>query len=90
VGKKKLVSLFLIATLASAPCFFGVKVIEYKQKSTTISFPGWVDMRYRSEHPTATDDPKEIAIEKEEVEKTFAVDPDTNAHGSYISRCISP
>jgi len=23
--------------------------------------------------------PKEIAIEKEEVEKTFAVDPDTNA-----------
>jgi len=67
--------------------FLGVKVIEYKQKFDHHLIPGHgFDMRYRSEHPTATDDPKEIAVEKEEAEKTFAVDPDTNAHGQlYFS-----
>src|SRR5437899_5315541 len=87
VGKKKLVSIFLIATLGLGTIFLGVKVIEYKQKFDHHLIPGLgFDMRYRSEHPTATDDPKEMAIEKEEVEKTFAVDPDTNAHGQlYFS-----
>ena len=87
VGKKKLVSIFLIATLGLGTVFLGVKVIEYKQKFDHHLIPGQgFDMRYRSEHPTATDDPKEIAIEKEEVEKTFAVDQDTNAHGQlYFS-----
>ena len=87
VGKKKLVSIFLIATLGLGTVFLGVKVIEYKQKFDHHLIPGQgFDMRYRSEHPRATDDPKEIAIEKEEVEKTFAVDQDTNAHGQlYFS-----
>ncbi len=81
VGKKKLVSIFLIATLGLGTVFLGVKVIEYKQKFDHHLIPGQgFDMRYRSEHPRVTDDPKEIAIEKEEVEKTFAVDQDTNAH----------
>ena len=87
VGKKKLVSIFLIATLGLGTIFLGVKVIEYKQKFDHHLIPGLgFDMRYLSEHPTATDDPKEMAIEKEEVEKTFAVDQDTNAHGQlYFS-----
>ena len=87
VGKKKLVSIFLIATLGLGTVFLGVKVIEYKQKFDHHLIPGQgFDMRYRSEHPRVTDDPKEIAIEKEEVEKTFAVDQDTNAHGQlYFS-----
>ncbi|PYV93867.1 MAG: cytochrome oxidase subunit III [Acidobacteria bacterium] len=87
VGKKQLVSIFLIATLGLGTVFLGVKVIEYKQKFDHHLIPGQgFDMRYRSEHPTPADDPKEIAIEKEELEKTFAVDPDTNAHGQlYFS-----
>jgi cytochrome c oxidase subunit 3 len=87
VGKKKLVSIFLISTLALGTIFLGVKVIEYKQKFDHHLIPGHgFDMRYRSQHPTPADDPKEIAAEKEEVEKAIAVDPDINYHGQlYFS-----
>ena len=82
VGKKKLVSIFLISTLALGTIFLGVKVIEYKQKFDHHLIPGHgFDIRYRSQHPTPADDPKEIAAEKEEVEKAIAVDPDINYHG---------
>src|SRR5439155_3202742 len=41
---------------------------------------------YRSSHPAPGDDPKEIALEKEEVEKAFASDPDANSHAQlYFS-----
>jgi cytochrome c oxidase subunit 3 len=87
VGKKRWVSFFLIATLALGTVFLGVKVIEYKQKFDHHLIPGHgFDMKYRSEHPTATDDPKEIAREKEEIERTFKGDKDTNSHGQlYFS-----
>jgi cytochrome c oxidase subunit 3 len=87
VGKKQLVSIFLIATLGLGTVFLGVKVIEYKQKFDHHLIPGHgFDVRYRSAHPTATDDPKEIAGEKEELEKAFKIDPDINAHGQlYFS-----
>jgi cytochrome c oxidase subunit 3 len=87
VGKKQLVSSFLIATLVLGTVFLGVKVVEYKQKFDHHLIPGrGFDMRYHSSHPTAADDPKEIAGEKEEVEKAFAKDPDINAHGQlYFS-----
>jgi len=87
VGKKKLVSIFLISTLALGTIFLGVKVIEYKQKFDHHLIPGHgFDIRYRSQHPTPADDPKEIAAEKEEVEKAIAVDPDINYHGQlYFS-----
>jgi len=86
-GKKKLVTGFLIATLSLGTVFLGVKVIEYKQKFDHHLIPGHgFDMTYRSSHPTPADDPKEIAAEKEEVEKAFASDPDTNAHAQlYFS-----
>ena len=87
VGKKQLVSGFLIATLGLGTVFLGVKVIEYKQKFDHHLIPGsGFDIRYHSEHPGPNDDPKEIAAEKEELEKAFALDPDINAHAQlYFS-----
>jgi cytochrome c oxidase subunit 3 len=87
VGKKKWVSVFLIATLVLGTVFLGVKAIEYKQKYDHHLIPGsGFDMRYRSTHPTSADDPKEMALEKEEVEKAFEKDPDINAHSQlYFS-----
>jgi len=87
VGKKKLVSLFLIATLGLGTVFLGVKVIEYKQKFDHHLVPGHgFDMRYRTQNPAPTDDPREIATEKEELDKAFAADPYINAHGQlYFS-----
>ena len=87
VGKKKLVSIFLIATLGLGTVFLGVKAVEYKQKYDHHLIPGLgFDMRYRSSHPTPTDDPKEIAAEKEEVEKAIKSDPDINFHSQlYFS-----
>jgi cytochrome c oxidase subunit 3 len=87
VGKKQLVSLFLIATLGLGTIFLGVKVIEYKQKFDHHLIPGSsFDIRYHSEHPGPNDDLKEIAAEKEELEKAFAADPDINAHAQlYFS-----
>jgi cytochrome c oxidase subunit 3 len=87
VGKKQWVSLFLIATLGLGTVFLGVKVIEYKQKFDHHLIPGSsFDIRYHSEHPGPNGDPKEIAAEKKELEKAFAVDPDINAHAQlYFS-----
>jgi cytochrome c oxidase subunit 3 len=87
VGKKQLVSIFLISTLALGTVFLGVKVIEYKQKFDHHLIPGsGFDIRYRAEHPAAADKPEEIAAEKEELEKAFAKDPDLNAHAQlYFS-----
>ena len=87
VGKKKWVSIFLIATLVLGTVFLGVKAVEYKQKYDHHLIPGsGFDMRYRSAHPTAADDPKEMALEKDEVEKAFEKDPDINAHSQlYFS-----
>lgn len=87
VGKKQLVTLFLIATLVLGSVFLGVKVVEYKQKFDHHLIPGHgFDLRYRSEHPAAADDPKEIAAEKEELDKAFAKDPYINSHGQlYFS-----
>ena len=88
-GKKKLVTGFLIATLALGSVFLGVKVVEYKQKFDHHLIPGHgFDVWYRVQHPTAADDPKELAIEKEELEKATAPnnDPDVQSHAQlYFS-----
>ena len=87
VGKKKLVSIFLIATLGLGTVFLGVKAIEYKQKFDHHLIPGRsFDMKYHPTHPMAGDDLKELALEKREVDEAFAVDPDINFHGQlYFS-----
>jgi len=65
VGKKKLVSFFLIATLGLGTVFLGVKAIEYKQKFDHHLIPGRsFDMKYHPTHPMAGDDLKELALEK--------------------------
>src|SRR6266702_6836067 len=82
VGKKKLVGIFLIATLGLGTVFLGVKAIEYKQKFDHHLVPGHgFDMKYNHAHPMAGDDLKEVALEKEEVEKAISADPDINYHG---------
>jgi len=51
VGKKQLVSIFLIATVVLGTIFLGVKVIEYKQKFDHHLIPGaGFDIRYHAEH----------------------------------------
>ena len=87
VDRKQLVSIFLVATLGLGTVFLGVKVVEYKQKLDHHLIPGYgFDIRYRVEHPTAADNPKDIAAEKEELEKAFGKDPDINAHAQlYFS-----
>ena len=87
VGKKKLVTLFLIATLALGSVFLGVKVIEYTQKFEHHLVPGHgFDITYRVQHPSASDKPAAITLEKEELEKTLAKDPNLNAHAQlYFS-----
>jgi cytochrome c oxidase subunit 3 len=87
VGKKQLVSIFLIATLVLGTIFLGVKVIEYKQKFDHHLIPGsGFDIRYHAEHPTAADSSGKMAEEKEELERAFAKDPDLNAHAQlYFS-----
>jgi cytochrome c oxidase subunit 3 len=87
VGKKKLVSIFLIATLGLGTVFLGVKAIEYKQKYDHHLIPGHgFDMRYHSAHPLPGDDLKELALEKEEVETAIKSDPDINFHSQlYFS-----
>jgi cytochrome c oxidase subunit 3 len=87
VGKKKLVSIFLIATLGLGTVFLGVKAVEYKQKFDHHLIPGrGFDMHYRSAHPKAGDNLEELALEKEEVEKAIEKDPDINFHSQlYFS-----
>src|SRR6266852_5608475 len=58
-----------------------------KQKFDHHLIPGHgFDMKHHPAHPMAGDDLKELALEKEEVDKAFAVDPDINFHGQlYFS-----
>ena len=87
VGKKKQITGFLVATLLLGTAFLGVKVVEYKQKFDHHLIPGsHFQLDYRALNPAPGDDPKEIAAEKEELEKAFALDPNVNAHAQlYFS-----
>src|SRR5260370_24548973 len=73
--------------LALGTVCLGVKAVEYKQKFDHHLIPGpGFDMKYHPTHPMAGDDLKELALETEEVDKAFAVDPDINFHGQlYFS-----
>ena len=86
-GKKKLVPLFLILTLSLGCVFLGIKFVEYKQKFEHHLIPGHnFDITYRSSRPAPGDDPEEMALEKQEVDKALASDPDANSHAQlYFS-----
>lgn len=87
LGKRKQLIGFLVATLVLGSTFLGIKVIEYKQKFDHHLVPGHnFQIDYRVQHPAPTDSPEQIAIEKEELEKAFALDPELNVHAQlYMS-----
>jgi cytochrome c oxidase subunit III len=87
VGKKKLVTSMLIATLVLGTVFLGVKVIEYKQKFDHHLIPGHsFDIRYVSRHPELAKSTEEAKKEGEELDKAFEKDPYLNSHAQlYFS-----
>jgi cytochrome c oxidase subunit 3 len=72
VGKKKLVTLFLIATLALGGVFLGIKGIEYRDKFVEHHVPGLnFDMYYCTKTPGACSNisPEDLAKEKVELDE---------------------
>jgi cytochrome c oxidase subunit III len=69
VGKKKLVTLFLILTLILGTVFLGIKGLEYHAKYVEHHIPGWgFDMYYCTDHPVACGlDDQALAREKAEL-----------------------
>jgi cytochrome c oxidase subunit III len=56
VGKKKLVTLFLILTLGLGSVFLGIKALEYHAKYVEHHIPGWgFDIYYCTNNPSACD-----------------------------------
>ena len=83
VGKKQLISLFLLITIVLGFVFFGVKYIEYSQKFHHHLIPGRnFDITYCVNNPAKCEDvnPEELNAEREELAKAFQVDPDLNSH----------
>jgi cytochrome c oxidase subunit 3 len=88
VGKKKLVTGFLIATLVLGTVFLGVKAIEYKQKYDHHLIPGRsFDISFCVDHPSACGlTASGLEAEKKEIEEAFAKDPELNSHAQlYFS-----
>jgi len=69
VGKKKLVTLFLILTLILGSVFLFIKGIEYHDKYVEHHIPGWnFDMYYCTNNPGVCDlSPEDFAKEKAEL-----------------------
>lgn len=83
VGKKQLISIFLTLTIILGFVFFGVKYVEYSQKFHHHLVPGKsFDIFYCVNNPSKCEDiqPEELRVEREELEKAQAADPDLNAH----------
>lgn len=88
VGKKQLVTLFLILTLILGCVFLGVKVVEYKQKYDHHLIPGHsFDITFCSKNPAACGlEGKDLAAEQKEVEEASKADPYLNGHAQlYFS-----
>jgi len=89
VGKKGLVTGFLIATLALGTVFLGIKVVEYKQKFDHHLIPGHgFDVWYQvdSTKPETEMGKKLLDDEREELHKATLTDPDIQSHAQlYFS-----
>ena len=69
-NRKKLLPVCLILTLLLGGVFLGIKYVEYKQKFDHHLIPGHsFDLTYRINHPAPTDNPKELAAERTEIEE---------------------
>jgi cytochrome c oxidase subunit 3 len=83
VGKLKLLPIFLSLTIILGFIFFGVKYVEYAQKFHHHLVPGRnFDIAYCVNNPGRCEDidAKDLATEREDIEKALAADPDLNAH----------
>jgi cytochrome c oxidase subunit 3 len=83
VGKKQLISMFLVLTVLLGFVFFGIKYVEYAQKFHHHLVPGRsFDIFYCSNNPNKCSDisAEEMEVERDLLEKTRALDPDLNAH----------
>ncbi len=88
VGKKQLITLFLILTLLLGGVFLGVKAIEYKQKYDHHLIPGQsFDITFCSNHPAPCGiSAEDAAKEKTEIAEAFEKDPNLNSHAQlYFS-----
>jgi cytochrome c oxidase subunit III len=82
-GKKQLLSMFLTLTIILGFVFLGVKYIEYAQKFHHHLVPGRnFDITYCVNHPSKCEDlkPEELLVEREEIDRALAADPDLNSH----------
>jgi cytochrome c oxidase subunit III len=83
VGKKQLISMFLVLTVLLGFVFFGIKYVEYAQKFHHHLVPGRsFDIFYCSNNPDKCSDisAEEMEVERGLLKKTLALDPDLNAH----------
>ena len=83
VGKKQLISMFLVLTVLLGFVFFGIKYVEYAQKFHHHLVPGRsFDISYCSNNPDKCSDisAEEMEVERDLLQKTLALDPDLNAH----------
>lgn len=82
-GKKRLISIFLTLTILLGFVFFGVKYIEYAQKFHHHLVPGRsFDITYCVNNPNQCADisAADMAVEREEIAKALAADPNLNSH----------
>jgi cytochrome c oxidase subunit 3 len=83
VGKKQLISIFLMLTILLGFVFFGVKYVEYTQKFHHHLVPGRnFDIAYCINNPSKCEDVKagDLDVEREELSKALQLDPDLNFH----------
>jgi cytochrome c oxidase subunit III len=83
VGKQKLLPVFLSLTILLGFTFFGVKYVEYAQKFHHHLVPGRnFDIAYCVNNPNKCEDitPEELEVERAEIARAQAADPDLNAH----------
>jgi cytochrome c oxidase subunit 3 len=89
VGKKQLVTIFIVLTLLLGFTFLGVKVIEYKQKFDHHLIPGRnFDIAYyvNNARPKTELEREELQTERRQLELAEKADPDVNAHSQlYFS-----
>jgi cytochrome c oxidase subunit III len=85
VGKTKLVTLFLILTLALGSVFLGIKVIEYKQKFDHHLIPGHnFDLTYCVNNPSACHlEGKALKNETDEINNAIAKEGSVNALNAH-------
>jgi len=83
VGKKTLISIFLLLTISLGFVFFGVKYVEYSQKFHHHLVPGKkFDIFYCVNNPASCSDldGEELMVEGKLLDAAKAADPDLNAH----------